>query len=158
PVVQSKVDFDFLAATKTHPNAPVIGATASIVNQPLPGLDLASTRGWAKVLKQTTVITTNGNEAKFDSGGEQNFPVATGLTSTIQSTLFGTNVAILPRYDPVTRNLEVKVQAEIADLAPPGQGTVIPSRNTSKLSTLVFLKLGQSLVLSGIRTRTERRS
>jgi pilus assembly protein CpaC len=153
PVVQSAIDFDFLAKGSV-----LHGATAKILNQPLPGLDLASQRGWVKVLKQATVITTNGNEAKFDSGGEQNFPVSTGLTSTIQAITFGTNVAILPRYDPASRNLEVKVTADVADLAPAGQGTVIPSRNTSKLSTLVYLKLGQSLVLSGIRTRTERRS
>ncbi|MFT3774335.1 MAG: pilus assembly protein N-terminal domain-containing protein [Minicystis sp.] len=151
-VVQSRVDFNFLKSN------PLTTATASIVNQPLPGLDLASTRGWVKVLKQATVITTNGNEARFDSGGEQNFKVSTGLTSTIMPISFGTNVTILPRYDPATRNLEVKVQADIADLAPPGQGTDIPSRNISKLSTLVFLKLGQSLVLSGIRTKNERRS
>lgn len=151
-VLQNRVDFNFLKAS------PLATATASIVNQPLPGLDLASTRGWVKVLKQATVITTNGNEARFDSGGEQNYQIGNGLTTTIMPISFGTNVAVLPRYDPTTRNLEVRVHADIADLTPPGPGTSIPSRNTSKLSTLVFLKLGQSLVLSGIRTRVERRS
>lgn len=133
------------------------GSVSMVLNQALPGLDLASTRGWVKVLKQATVITTNGNEARFNAGGEQNFKVSTGLTSSIMPIAFGTDVSILPRYDPTTRNLEVKVQADVADLAPPGSGTDIPSRNTSKLSTLVFLRLGQSLVISGIRTRNERR-
>lgn len=152
-VVQSEVDLNFLSKTG------VLGAAATkIINQPLPGLDLASTRGWVKVLKQATVITTNGNEAHFDSGGEQNYAVSQGITAALHSVTFGTNLTILPRYDPATRNLEVKVTADVADLAPAGPGTIIPSRNTSKLSTLVYLKLGQSLVLSGIRTRTERRS
>jgi pilus assembly protein CpaC len=158
-VVQSQIDFDFLAtAGKMTPNAPLVGATASIVNQPLPGLDLASQRGWVKVLKQATVITTNGNEAKFENGGEQNFQVTSGFAAQIQQIAFGTTVAVLPRYDPATRNLEVKVSADIADLTPPAtSATPLPGRNTAKLSTLVFLKLGQSLVLSGVRTRTERR-
>lgn len=159
--ISSQFDFNFVKDTSgANPMASTVGlaaGTASIVNQPLPGLDLASTRGWVKVLKQATVITTNGNEARFENGGEQNFPVSSGLVTSIEKIPFGTNVTVLPRYDPSTRNLEIKVQADIADLTPPQASTPLPGRNTAKLSTLVFLKLGQSLVLSGIRTRTERR-
>ncbi len=57
-------ELDFNLATRTFDTA-----VAKIVNQPLPGLDLASQRGWVKVLKQATVITTNGNEAHFSNGG-----------------------------------------------------------------------------------------
>jgi pilus assembly protein CpaC len=131
---------------------------ARVVNQPLPGLDLASQRGWVKVLKQATVITTNGNEAHFESGGEANYPVNSGFSATIERIKFGTGVSILPRYDPATRNLEMRVTADVADLTPPASSSILPGRNISKLSTLVFLKLGQSLVLSGIRAKTERRS
>jgi pilus assembly protein CpaC len=111
-----------------------------------------------KVLKQATVITTNGNEAHFQNGGEVNYPINSGFSASIEKIPFGTHLAVLPRYDPTTRNLEVRIQADVADLVPPQSSTSLPGRNTSKLSTLVFLKLGQSLVLSGIRTRTERRS
>jgi pilus assembly protein CpaC len=160
--VTGQFDFNFVkgtGATGVATGVGLTGGTASIiVNQPLPGLDLSSQRGWVKVLKQATVITTNGNEAKFENGGEQNYQVTSGFAASIEKIQFGTNVTVLPRYDPATRNLEVKVQAEIADLTPPqSSATPLPGRNTSKLSTLVFLKLGQSLVLSGIRTRNERR-
>ena len=48
--------------------------TATIVqNQPLPRLDIAANNGWAKVLKQSSIITSNGQEAVFNSGGEVNF-------------------------------------------------------------------------------------
>jgi pilus assembly protein CpaC len=146
--IQSNFGYDFVAKTTT--------AQANIVNQPLPGLDIASTRGWAKVVKQATVITTNGVEANFDNGGEQNFPVATGLTGTIQKISFGTNVTVLPRFDPGSGDLEVKVDADVSDLVPPVSATPLPGRQTAKLSTLVHLKLGQSLVLSGIHTRDQR--
>src|SRR6185503_15059846 len=106
--------YDFIAKTAT--------AKAAIVNQPLPGLDIASSHGWAKVLKQATVITTNGSEA------------------TIEKIAFGTNVSVLPRYDPGTRNIEVNVKADVSDLTPPANSP-LPGRQTSKLSTIVFLKL-----------------
>lgn len=157
-----QIDLNFVAGAPGSSVPTTTGltgaATSIVVAQPLPWLDLASQRGWVKVLKQATVITTNGNEARFDNGGEQNYQVQSGFVAAIQQIKYGTEVAILPRYDPQTRNLEVKVQADIADLTPPGSSaTTLPGRNTAKLSTLVFLKLGQSLVLSGIRTRTERR-
>ena len=95
--IQSNFGYDFVAKAAT--------AQANIVNQPLPGLDIASEHGWAKVLKQATVITTNGVEANFDNGGEQNFPVAAGLTGTIQKIAFGTDVTVLPRFDPGTGDI-----------------------------------------------------
>lgn len=149
--IQSRVTYDFLQGTTTE-------ATASVVNQPLPALDLAARRGWAKVLKQSTVITVNGSKATFENGGEQNFQVTAGLSATIEPIDFGTKVTVLPRLDPKTGDLEVQVDADVADLVPPATGTPLPGRNTSKLSTLVRLKLGQSLVLSGIHARSQRHS
>ena len=118
--------------------------------QALPALDLAQTRGWAKVLKHSVVVTTSGSEATFENGGEQNFAVATGITSAIQSIKYGTNVTVLPRYDMTTKELEVKVAANVSDLT--AGATALPGRSTSAINTFVHLKLGQSLVLSGIRT------
>jgi pilus assembly protein CpaC len=126
---------------------------ASLSAQPLPGLDIASNRGWAKILRQATIITTNGNEARFSNGGELNFKVQSGFGAQIQPVSFGTSVTVLPRFDPSTKNIEVKVETDVSDLTP---GDDLPGRQTSKLSTLVFMKLGQSLIISGIRSRSER--
>lgn len=132
-------------------------ATAEVVDQALPGLDMAASKGWAKVLKHSTLITSNGSEATFSSGGEANFKVVGGLSSEVKSILFGTKVTVLPRFDSRSRELEVKISADIADLTPPtAPGSDLPGRNTTQLSTLVGLKLGQGLVLSGIRSATER--
>jgi pilus assembly protein CpaC len=151
-VASASGSFDFLGGAVTS-------AQASVVEQPLPGLDIAAANGWAKVLKHSTVITSNGSEANFSSGGEQNYIVSAGLTASLQQIKFGTDVTVLPRFDPITRELEVKVSAEVMDLTPPvAAGADLPGRNVSKLATLVALKLGQSIVLSGIRTRSERRS
>jgi pilus assembly protein CpaC len=151
-VLQSTFAYDFLAKAVTS-------AQASVVNQPLPSLDLAARNGWAKVLKHATVIASNGAEAEFSSGGAQNFQVANGLTSSIQKINFGTNVKVLPRFDPKTREIQVNVGAEVIDLTPPATAaTNLPGQNISNLSTATSLKLGQSVVLSGIRSESLRRN
>jgi pilus assembly protein CpaC len=151
-VAAGSASYDILAGAVTS-------AQASVVDQPLPGLDIAANNGWAKVLKHSAVITSNGTEANFSSGGEQNYVVSTGFAATLSQIRFGTDVTVLPRFDPTTRELEVKVTAEVTDLTPPvAAGTNLPGRNVSKLATLVALKLGQSIVLSGIRSRAERSS
>lgn len=149
--IQSNVTFDFIAGTTTT-------AQASVVNQPLPGLDLAGRRGWAKVMKQATVVMQNGTEGLFESGGEQNFSQVTGLTAQIYRIVFGTHVVVLPRYDATSGDLEVKVQAEVSDLTPAVGATPLPGRTLSKLGTNVHMKLGQSLILSGIRSQSQQRT
>jgi len=135
------------------------GASAAFaVNTPLPALDLAQTRGWAKVLKHTSVVTTSGSEATFDNGGEQNFAVASGLTSDIKPISFGTSVTVLPRFDSASRELEIKVNATISDLTAPGSTSSLPGKKTAKVATFVHLKLGQGLVLSGIRSSSTTHS
>jgi pilus assembly protein CpaC len=148
-VIQSTFGYDFIAKT------PV--AQAAIVNQPLPGLDIAAGYGWAKVIKQSAVITTNGNEATFESGGEVNVPIISGTAAKLERIQFGTNVTVQPRFDPRSGNIEVRLEDDVSDLVP-SAGTDLPGRNRSKLSTLVFLKLGESLVLSGIKTSGQRHS
>ena len=133
------------------------GTAAISAAQALPALDLAQTHGWAKVLKHSVVVTTSGSEATFENGGERNFPVATGLTSSIQAIKFGTNVTVLPRYDTTSKDLEVKVNAQVSDLTS-NVGDSLPGRSTSKIDTFVHLKLGQSLVLSGIKTSNQNHS
>ncbi|WP_394822891.1 pilus assembly protein N-terminal domain-containing protein [Pendulispora albinea] len=151
PVFQSRIDYDLISGSTT-------AAQASIVNQPLPRLDIGSQHGWVKILKQSTVISANGTEATFQSGGEVNVIGSAGLTSQLQKITFGTNVSVLPRYDAQSKEVEVRLDSDISDLTPPGQGTTLPGRQTTKLATSVNLKLGQALVLSGIRTRNQRHS
>jgi len=134
-------------------------ATAQVVNQALPGLDMAASKGWAKVLKHSTLITSNSSEATFSSGGEANYKVVGGLSSEVKSILFGTRVTVLPRFDSRSRELEVKISADISDLTPAtAPGSDLPGRSTTQLNTLVGLKLGQGLVLSGIRSSSQRHS
>ncbi|MDP3276822.1 MAG: pilus assembly protein N-terminal domain-containing protein [Deltaproteobacteria bacterium] len=125
---------------------------SGIVTQALPRIDLASNAGWARVHRQATLVTANGVEAKYRSGGEVNVRVANGLTSTVQAIAFGTQLSVTPRFDPSTSRVDVRVTADISELVE--NGTDIPGRNISQVETLVNLQLGQSIVLSGMRGRT----
>lgn len=145
PVVQSTYTYDFVSRTTQTANA-------SVVNQPLPRLDIAARHGWAKVMKQSSVITANGNEATFQNGGESNFLVTGVGAAALVSVKFGTNVTVLPRYDSNSRDVEIKLNADVADLTPPSAPNGPPGRLTTKLETNVTLKLGQALILSGIKT------
>jgi pilus assembly protein CpaC len=147
-VITSNLNFDFLGRTTT-------AAQASISNQPLPKLDIGSRSGWAKVMKQSSLITGNGSEAKYSTGGEQNISQNQGLSVGVVTIRYGADLTVLPRYDSNSRDVELKVSSEISDLVTAAGGT-IPGRTVTKLETIVTLKLGQALVLSGIKTQTKR--
>ena len=64
---------------------------------------------------------------------------------------------MLPTFDPQTKDLQLAVTADVSDLTPPASTkNDIPGRQTATMQTLVHLKLGQSLILSGIHTRRQR--
>jgi pilus assembly protein CpaC len=149
-VMPNQITYDFVAGTTTT-------AQASVVNQPLPRLDIASNRGWAKILRQASMLTSNGMEANFNSGGEQNFSVNTGLTIGVERISFGTVVTVLPRYDVKTQQVDLKLVSDISDLTAPAASS-LPGRTYSRLTTNVRLKLGQALVLSGLHSRTHTHS
>mgnify|MGYP001828095674 FL=1 len=123
----------------------------------LPSFDLAQAKGWAKMYRQATLVTANGTEAIFSSGGELNVQVQNNLTVDVQSIEFGTKVAVLPRYDARTGRIELEITADVSDLDSERGVRSIPGRVTSHVETLVNLELGQSVSLAGIRARTERR-
>jgi len=123
----------------------------------LPSFDLAQAKGWAKMYRQATLVTANGTEAVFTSGGEFNVQLQNNLTVNVQSIEFGTKVTVLPHYDSRTGRIELEIVADVSDLDAEKGVHGIPGRITSHVETLVNLELGQSVSLAGIRARTERR-
>jgi len=123
----------------------------------LPSFDLAQAKGWAKTYRQATLVTANGTEAVFTSGGEFNVQVQNNLTVNVQAIEFGTKISVLPKYDSKTGRIELEIVADVSDLDPAKGVRGIPGRITSHVETTVNLELGQSVSLAGIRARTERR-
>jgi pilus assembly protein CpaC len=132
-------------------------ATAVITDQALPGLDMAQVSGWAKVMRQAAVVTANGQKATFSGGGELNFAVQGALTSSIHKIPYGSVIDVEPHYDAKTGRIELRLHADISELDT-DNGTSMPGRITSNLDTEVNLELGQSLILAGLTSKSERRS
>lgn len=144
-------NFDLIAGKFTQ-------AAVTLNQQPLPRLDLAASKGWGKVLKHATVVTNSGEAARFRSGGVQNFTVNTGLTVGLQTVPFGVEVSVVPRFDPTRQDIALKISSDVSDLTGAGPGTNVPGRTETQLETMVNVKLGQSLVLSGISTSSKTHS
>ena len=132
-------------------------ATVSIANQVLPRIDVGESNGWAKIRRHAAMITANGNEVTFQSGGEVNIPINGALTAEVRKISFGSAVQVLPKYDQESGRIELAVHADVSDLTEEGAGGV-PGRTVSKIDTVVNLDIGQSLVLAGLDAESEQRT
>lgn len=130
------------------------GASASLSGLPLPRLDVLHKNDWAKIARQASVISANGEEAEFNSGGEVNIAIEGSLAAEIRQIPFGTKVKVLPRYDKESGRLELQIEAEVSSL---GEGRV-PTRNKSNISTVVNVEMNQAIVLAGLYSQAEARN
>ena len=121
----------------------------------LPRIDIAQSKGWAKVYRQASVVVVNGEQAQVSIGGEVNLIVTGGLSGNLQTITFGTRLTCFPRYDAQTGRIEIRLETDVSDLT---TGEQVPGRSTSVLNTLVNLELGQAIVLGGVIARSETRS
>lgn len=140
-------EFDFLSRSLNS-------ATAVVADQALLRLDVAQTKGWAKLQRKAAVITENGQPATFSGGGEVNIPVQGGLGTGIHAIQYGSTIDVLPRYDSSTGRLELQIAADVSDLSD-DRGTGVPGRVRSDLKTVVNLELGQTIVLAGLSAKSE---
>ncbi len=132
-------------------------SAALSASQLLPRLDLAQVTGHAKLVRHATVITANGTQAEFSGGGEVNIPIQNALNTGVISIKFGSTVSVLPRYDAESGRLELVVAADVADLTD-DRGTGTPGRTTSRVSSVINLELGQSVMLGGLVAQSSIRS
>jgi pilus assembly protein CpaC len=149
PSVNFLYTYDFIAKAATQ-------GQIVITENLLPSLDILSIRGWAKVNNVVSVITTNGGNATYHTGGEVNVRIATALgTSTLQKIPFGVRLTVQPRLDPQSGLIVVTIEAEQSELNPV-QGQDVPGRLLTNTKTNVHVKLGQSIMLSGFKETTEQ--
>lgn len=132
----------------------ITSAQLLVTNQPLPRLDLLQSTGWARIARQAALITVNGNQGIFNSGGEVNVMVAGGMSASIQSIKFGSQITVLPNYDRSTGRVELRIVADVSDLTD-DRGLGLPGRTVSHLETLVNLEMGQAIMLAGIQADAE---
>lgn len=135
----------------------ITGANATLAAQPLPRIDFLQSTGWARVMRQASVVTENGGSASINGGEEVNIVAAAGLTAQVQPIQAGANVSVTPRYDRVTGRIDLTVSAEMSDLTPSATGQA-PGRIFNNIQTTVNLEMGQSLILGGLVADSESSS
>jgi pilus assembly protein CpaC len=145
--VPSALGSGAFTAAYNIPAAALVSKTAVVSAQFLPSLEAAQAQGWAKISRHVAVITTNGTQADFDSGGEFNAPSSQGLVAGVVSIRYGTNLTIQPRYDETSGRIELQVAAQVSDLTP---GAPLPGRTQSKVAAIANVALGESLAVAGL--------
>jgi pilus assembly protein CpaC len=130
---------------------------AILATTAIPRIDIAQSKGWARLYRQASLVTVNGGESEVNIGGELNVQVSNGVQAQVQSIPFGTILRAQPQFDEESGRIQIRIEADVSDLTD-DQGTGIPGRSRSLINTTVNLELGQSLVLGGAIARSEARS
>ena len=127
-----------------------------------PTLNLILTSGHGRILSSPNLVTLPGKQADFLVGGQIPIPVASGPQQiAIQYKDFGVRLQVTPTIMG-NGNVETVIAPEVSDLdfqdGVTLNGFVVPALKTSKLSTDVITKDGESIVMGGLIRRVEQRN
>jgi pilus assembly protein CpaC len=127
-----------------------------------PTLNLIITSGHARMLSSPDLVTMPGHKADFLVGGEIPIPVSTGPQQiAIQYQTYGVKLEVTPTIMG-DGSVETVIAPEVSNLdftdGVTLNGFVVPALKTSKLSTDVITKNGESIVMGGLLSRVETRN
>ena len=162
PVVESPTSGNGNKAGPGFPgNALNIGAFFRSVTL-APTVNLILQSGHARLLSSPDLVTMPGKEANFLVGGQIPIPVASGPQQiAIQYKDFGVKLVVTPTILG-EGGVETVIAPEISDLdfqdGVALNGFTVPALKTSRLSTDVVTKDGESIVMGGLMRRIEQRN
>ena len=127
-----------------------------------PTLDLIVQSGHARILSSPNLVTSPGQEATFLVGGEIPYAFSTGLGQiSIVFKEYGVKLQMTPTLLG-NGTVETKIAPEVSDLDFADgitlNGFVVPALKTSKLSTDIVTRDGESVVMGGLLRRIETRN
>jgi pilus assembly protein CpaC len=127
-----------------------------------PTLNLLITNGDAKMLSSPDLVTVPGNEADFLVGGEVPIPYSSGLgVVSIVYKEYGVKLKVTPTLMG-DGSIDSKIEPEVSDLdfqdGVTTGGFVIPALKTSRLSTDVITKPGESIIMGGMLRHIETKN
>jgi pilus assembly protein CpaC len=123
-------------------------------------IDALKENGLVKILAEPTLVTLNGQEARFLAGGEFPVPVPQQFNViTITYKQFGVGLSFTPTVLSDDK-ISLRVAPEVSDLdfstAVVLQGFVVPGLTTRRASTVIELANGQSFAIAGLLRETVR--
>jgi Flp pilus assembly secretin CpaC len=127
-----------------------------------PTLDLVMRNSHARLLSSPDLVTMPGREANFLVGGEIPIPFASGLGQiAIVYKEFGVRLLVTPTILG-DGSVETRIAPEVSDLdfqdGVQISGFTIPALKTSRLSTDVVTRTGESIIMGGLMRRQEQRN
>jgi Flp pilus assembly secretin CpaC len=127
-----------------------------------PTLNLVLNNGHAKILSSPDLVTMPGHQADFLVGGQIPIPYASGPQQiAIEFKDFGVKLKVTPTILG-DGSVETLISPEVSDLdfqdGVTLNGFLVPALKTSRLSTDVVTKSGESIVLGGLLRRVEQRN
>jgi Flp pilus assembly secretin CpaC len=127
-----------------------------------PTLNLIMQSGHARVLSSPDLVTLPGRQADFLVGGQIPIPVAVGPQQIgIVYKDFGVKLVVTPTILG-ENGVETVIAPEVSDLDFQDgviiNGFTVPALKTSRLSTDVVTKAGESIVMGGLLRRQEQRT
>ena len=146
----------------TQGNNPFLFGPFARISLLAPTLDLLIQEGHAKLLSSPNLVSQPGQEATFLVGGEIPIPISNGLgTVSITYKEFGVKLNVTPTILG-NGSVEAKISPEISDLDFADgitlNGFTVPALKTSKLSTDVITRDGESIVMGGLLRRIESKN
>ena len=126
-----------------------------------PTLNLIMQSGHAKLLSSPDLVTMPGSQADFLVGGQIPIPYASGPQQiAIQFKDFGVKLQVTPTILG-DGGVDTIIAPEVSDLdfqdGVSLNGFVVPALKTSRLSTHIVTKSGESIVMGGLLRRIEQR-
>lgn len=127
-----------------------------------PTLDALLRNGNARVLSAPDLLAMPGANAQFLVGGEVPYVVSSNLgTYNVQFKEYGVKLNVTPTILP-DGTVESKITPEVSDLdfqdGITVGGLVLPSFKTSRITTDVVTKPGESIIMGGLLRRQEQRN
>jgi pilus assembly protein CpaC len=127
-----------------------------------PTLHLILTSGHGRILSSPDLVTLPGHKANFLVGGEIPIPVSTGPQQiAIDYKEYGVKLEVTPTILG-NGDVDTLITPEVSDLDFSNgvtlNGFVVPALKTSKISTDVITKDGESIVMGGLLSRVEQRT
>jgi len=127
-----------------------------------PTIDALIRNGNARVLSSPELVAMPGAEAKFLVGGEVPYLVASGLGAVnVQFKEYGVRLTVTTTILP-DGAVHSKITPEVSDLdfqnGIVAGGILLPAFKTSRITTDVVTKSGESIVMAGLLRRQEQRN
>lgn len=145
----------------------VTTAQYSLVTDLLPWLDLGEAAGYIKVLRTDTIVTENGTEAVYKDGTEFNFALGgggVGSSGKAEKIFFGSELKVVPRLSAGNDAISLEIKAELTqrdDAATSVNSSLVtqlPSRLVDAVETNIHLPVGQSMMISGVKSKFRGRT